>query len=249
VAKIEKKYKQDPILEVICEFQFVPAPRDLTIPGLLYERVKGSFPIKKACQVLNHQIVTQPGKLPEPRVSRIDRTQFWSNDEKAVVQTSDNFVCINHQTPYPTWKGYFPMVQEGLAAYMEAAGNPAIKSIGLRYINKIDVPERPMHMADYFALHIGFPEGLETDYDDFSLALTIPGTETGSFTRVQLSSAPRPEGLELQRVILDLDHRVTYAQPAGKDTALDRVDKSHMQLRDMFESFITAKTRRIFGRP
>ena len=41
-------YANAPLLEAICELRFVPgAPWDWTIPGVLYERVKGEFPSKR----------------------------------------------------------------------------------------------------------------------------------------------------------------------------------------------------------
>jgi len=43
-----KKYKNPPIVEALCEFQFVPGqPWDITIAGMLYERIKDEFPIKQ----------------------------------------------------------------------------------------------------------------------------------------------------------------------------------------------------------
>lgn len=43
-----RKYRNPPLIEALCEFQFVPTqPWDLTIPGFFYEKVKNDFPAKQ----------------------------------------------------------------------------------------------------------------------------------------------------------------------------------------------------------
>lgn len=43
-----RKYKHPPIVEALCEFQFIPSqPWDITIPGLLYDRINSEFPVKQ----------------------------------------------------------------------------------------------------------------------------------------------------------------------------------------------------------
>jgi len=42
---VSRKYTNPPILEALCEFQFVPSqPWDMTIPGFLYEKINHEFP-------------------------------------------------------------------------------------------------------------------------------------------------------------------------------------------------------------
>jgi len=44
-----KKYAKPPIVEAVCEFRLTHDTRwDLTVPGLLYEKLKASFPQKEA---------------------------------------------------------------------------------------------------------------------------------------------------------------------------------------------------------
>ena len=43
-----RRYKNPPIVEALCEFEFISSqPWDLTIPGLIYEKVKDEFPDKR----------------------------------------------------------------------------------------------------------------------------------------------------------------------------------------------------------
>ena len=43
-----RKYNNPPLIEALCEFQFIPTePYDSTIPGLFYTQIKGDFPEKQ----------------------------------------------------------------------------------------------------------------------------------------------------------------------------------------------------------
>ena|SRR5215207_7513665 len=47
-GRVRRIYKDPPIIEALCEFQFVPSqPWDLTIPGLFYREVKSEFPKRR----------------------------------------------------------------------------------------------------------------------------------------------------------------------------------------------------------
>ena len=45
---MSRRYKNSPIIEAICEFQFEENSEwDLTVPGLVYDRVQNEFPIRR----------------------------------------------------------------------------------------------------------------------------------------------------------------------------------------------------------
>ena len=43
-----RRYKNPPVIEVVSEIRFSPDSEwDITIPGMLYEKIRGTFPIKE----------------------------------------------------------------------------------------------------------------------------------------------------------------------------------------------------------
>ncbi len=49
---MSRKYKNPPVVEALCEFQFISDKSwDLTLPGLIYERVKSEFPVKQQTEI------------------------------------------------------------------------------------------------------------------------------------------------------------------------------------------------------
>ncbi len=109
-----KKYKDPPLVEALCEFQFISEPSwDLTVPGLIYERVKENFPDKHQQIGISMQFrPTEEGveQKVEPNPPRI---QFYKSDKTALIQVAQDLFVINQLKPYPTWGNFKPMIING----------------------------------------------------------------------------------------------------------------------------------------
>lgn len=147
---MSKKYSNPPIVEALCEFQFVPGqPWDMTIPGLLYEKIKSEFPVKQL--QMGFGIGLQPKEESLQQIVEMSqRMQFLRSDKTALVQVGPDFLTINHLKPYPTWEEFKPLIIGNLKIYQEVAKPKGFKRIGLRYINKIDFDQHPIELTDYF---------------------------------------------------------------------------------------------------
>jgi uncharacterized protein (TIGR04255 family) len=159
-----RKYKNSPIIEALCEFRFEPGlPWDLAIPGLLYEKVRDGFRTRRQVRAFETSVSASPEGV-EQQVRAIDRMQFLREDEKALIQVGPNMLAVNHLRPYPTWQEFLPLIRGGFEAYREAAGPEGIQRIGLRYINRIEIPGPGVEMEDYFLFYpfVGFAGCLET---------------------------------------------------------------------------------------
>jgi uncharacterized protein (TIGR04255 family) len=140
------KYGNPPIIEVVAEFRFVPSePWDLTVPGLVYDRLREQFPRKRLLKVLEGEAAAEAtGIRQEFRLA--DRMQFLSDDEKAFVQVGPDLLAVNHLAPYPTWEGFVPLVQHGVDTYLSVAHPRGLHRIGLRYINQLEIPGKTVDL-------------------------------------------------------------------------------------------------------
>lgn len=76
-------YAQPPLVEALAEFQFVSSDAwDWTVPGLLYGRIKRSFPTKRALPTVQLQVRTAPDAEPEEVRQGIARMQFLTAHER-----------------------------------------------------------------------------------------------------------------------------------------------------------------------
>ncbi|MBC7233980.1 MAG: TIGR04255 family protein [Chloroflexi bacterium] len=240
-----KQYRNPPIVEALCEFRFEPgAPWDMAIPGLVYEGIRDSFPKRRQAKTFEVSVAAGPGGI-EQQVVTTDRMQFLREDEKALIQVGPNLLAVNHLKPYPTWRGFLPLIRQGFNAYLAAANPKGIQRIGLRYINRIELPGKRVELADYLEFRPFVGERLPQDYGPFIVGIQIPFEASRDFLRLQLASAVagKPETVAL---MLDLDYFLAQPSAVSQDQVFDWIKLAHDHVEEVFEACITERLRQMF---
>jgi uncharacterized protein (TIGR04255 family) len=240
-----KIYRNPPIVEALCEFHFEPGtPWDMTIPGLVYERIRDSFPKRRQAKIFEVAVGTVPEGIGQQLLTT-DRMQFLREDEKAVVQVGPNLLVVNHLKPYPTWQGYVPLIRQGFDAYLAAANPKGIQRIGLRYINRIELPGNRVELADYFEFRPFVGERLPQDYGPFIVGIQIPFEDSRDVLRLQLASLA-VETPGTVAVMLDLDYFLARAGGVSQDEVFGWIEIAHAHVEEVFEACITDRLRQMF---
>lgn len=244
---MSRKYTNPPLVEAVCEFQFnSDSEWDITVPGLVYDKLKGDFPIR---ETLAHtvDVTIQAGAeegIQQHLQAASERIRFWREDKQALVQVGPHLLAINHLRPYPTWEGYLPLIEMAYGAYVEVAQPKGIGRIELRYINRIEIPSPTISLEDYFQFYpyIGpnFPHemgafitGVQLAYDD------------DNALRVQLANAPA-ERPDCSTIVLDLDYFLGIPQGLEIDGTSEWLQVAHDRIEQIFEASITDKLRSVF---
>lgn len=243
---MSRKYRNPPIVEALCEFQFIPnQPWDMTIPGLLYEKINGEFPLKQ--QQMGFGIGFQPkeGGI-EQKVEMSQRMQFYRSDKSALVQVGPDLLTINHLKSYPTWEAFKPLILKNLEIYQAIAKPKGFKRIGLRYINKISFDERPIELTDYFNYYAFIPTELPQMHEAINVRIEIP-YEDGSDRLLLTLASMIPEKPDVLSLLLDLDYIMAVPERIPLDQASDWIEKAHTRVEKAFEACITDRCRILFG--
>lgn len=241
---VGRQYKSPPIIEAICEFQFDPAsPWDVTIPGLVYDQLREDFPQKRQRKIVN-QDTSDTAEGPRTNITMIDRAQFYNESETALIQVNPHFLSVNHLKPYPSWAVFLPLIEKGLDTYRQVATPSAIRRVGLRYINRIELPGGKIELEDYFEFGPCLGANVPQDYVDCIVGVTIPFKDPGGLLRVQLTTqTSTPETIPM---VLDLDHFRIDPKGMAPDAVIDWVDRAHDNVETLFEGCITDRTRELF---
>jgi uncharacterized protein (TIGR04255 family) len=245
---VGKKYRNPPIIEALCEFRFEPGTPwdwDLVTPGLVYERIRETFPKRRQLKAFALSIAAGPRGVEHHEVNP-DRIQFLREDEKALIQLGPHLLAVNHLKPYPTWQEFLPLIRQGFDAYLAAANPKGIQRIGLRYINRIELPGERVELADYFEFRPFVGERLPQEYGPFIVGIQIPFENARDALRLQLASATveRPGTVA---VVLDLDYFL--AQPGGvsQGDVFEWIEVAHGHVEEVFEACITDRLRQMFA--
>jgi len=234
-----EKLKTCPLIETVCELRFAQSvPWDASVTGLLQEQLKARFPVVERPSGKHVEVMLGKGS---PSVHEIEssRTQFFSADKRALIQTDSRMVSANRLAPYEGWEASFlPIIQEMLKAVRAVRPSFELSHVGLRYINGIPLRPDDADLEHYLTILPrlkgrlerplrGFFHRYELAHDDFGAALVLQAglrRETGKTV-----------------VMLDLDCVSLKAAELKTDDAIRAwLERAHACVIESFNASITA---------
>lgn len=241
----KRRYRTPPIVEVVAEFRFVPTSQwDATVPGRIYERLKDIFPLRRPIRHLGFEVQMQPEIVSfHPQFE--EGLRFLRTDERAFIQLHPHRISIHHLAPYPHWEGFKPLLQRGYQTYLEMVASAKLQRIGLRYINRILLPDRESSPSAYFTLYPHIGESLPQDYQAFWVQVLFPFEDGRDALQLRLGRGEFSEE-NPSVVLLDLDYFLAQPEKVSPGNALPWMEQAHIHIRDVFEGVITDPLRRLF---
>jgi len=242
-----RKYANPPLAEAVCEFRLTPdTPWDLAIPGLLYERLRTEFPHRE--QHLFHEVeLTQgPGGLQQ-QIRTTERIFLLSEDRSTFVQVGPRIVAVNCLRPYPGWQHFKPKIETALKALCDELDVKRFERIGLRYINRVGVPNPPVRLEDYFRFYIFLGPDLPQEIGNFIAGCEFSYADGRDVCRLQLTPAVGQHA-DRQDFLLDIDYFLARPGEVERDGALDWIESAHRAVGQIFEGCITDRLRELFQR-
>ncbi len=241
-----KKYIEPPIVEAVCEFRFDPTSDwDSAIPGLIYEKVKDPFKNRRQVKDLLSFELTVGNDNIQQQLLPSDRIQFVREDERALIQVAPHLMSVSNLKPYSSWEEFLPVIRQGFAAYLQEARPKGLISLGLRYINRIEVPETDIKLDKYFRFYPFMENDLAGTLGAFIVGIQTFHEEGRDVLKIQLASgAVEQEGISA--FVLDLDYRLLEAGKIELSGAFDWIDVAHGRVESAFESCLTQKLRDLF---
>jgi len=234
-----------PIIEALCEFQFNPGqPWDMTIPGLIYERIKGEFSVKK--QQMGFGIALQPKKGEfEQKIEMAPKIQFCRPDESALIQVGPNLLVVNHLKPYPKWGVFKPLILSNLSIYNEIANPINFKKILLRYINKFEFPGKSIELSDFFNFYPLIPQKLPQAHGPFNVRVEFNYKDGRDRLLLELTAVPSDQP-DTICIIFDLFYILFMPDNFKINQASDWIETAHEEINAAFNASITEKCKTIF---
>ncbi len=240
-----RKYANPPVVEAVCELRLTPdTPWDMTIPGLIYERLKDTFPNREQ-RLIQEIELTQGPEGFQQQIRTSERILFFTKDRKVFVQLGPRLLAINCLKPYPTWEKFKSQIKKAFENLNEVTEVRGLQRLGLRYINQMVIPASPTELKDYFQFHLFLGPELPRNMVNFIAGCEFAYNDKDR-CRVQLmpTASGGSEGLTL---ILDIDYFL--AQPKGiePEQAMEWIEEAHSKVEEIFEGCITDRLREIFG--
>jgi uncharacterized protein (TIGR04255 family) len=243
------------VVQAACEFRFEPGDAwDMTIPGLIYERLRDDFPLRRQVSDVEALVEPEPKQddAPAPvgtaarlRVSRTEQIQFVRADEKVFIEVKPNILAVHHLRPYPGWTAFLPLIHKGLTAYQSVAKPRGFTRIGLRYINRLAFQGPKVSLENYLDFYPFVGSRLPQDYGAFVNGIELAFDSGANFLRLQLAAA-MPEAEEGEAVVVALDLDYYTGRPSQADEVEGWLDRAHERVQDVFEGCLKDPLRQRF---
>jgi uncharacterized protein (TIGR04255 family) len=241
-------YKHPPLRELTAEFRFRPGePWDPTIPGLLYEQLRGSYPNKRQGRRVEVQTRVVDGQLVPLVRGQSGDLQFISEDGLAGVRIDVDQLAYQRLRPYPGWPEAADRIRRALQSYIEIAGPVAFEQLRLRFVNRIDLDRSSpsLDVAQWLTIGPKVPAGLASSFGGFLVKVDMPEPQRRGHLVISTGIAESSQGETSVGLVLELDF-LSSDPPLGLDDADAWLDGAHGRILDAFELCITDEARRAF---
>ncbi len=242
----ERRYRKPPVIESLCEIYFSDSSWDDTVPGAFYERIKTDYPKKQQKRIQEAQITMGPEQAAASVRQLPPWMQFISDEKHRMVQIAQDLLVVNQLHPYPHFEEWEPEIYRALRIYQEIADPKRMARLGLRYINRVVVPEEQVRMEEYFTVYPNLPGDLSDAHGSFLVRVEVPQADQGHTVLITFGTAPLDPNERGQAFLLDLYDTVDLDAPVQETTLKEQVGQAHENIVMVFENSITDRLRDLF---
>jgi uncharacterized protein (TIGR04255 family) len=173
--------------------------------------------------------------------------QFLTDDEKQLVQVRTTGYSFNRLAPYTSFDDYLPEVQRTWNLYRGIVCPIQVKSIRLRYINRMRLPftESQVSLDEYIQLGASLPEEARLDFVGFLTQYVAVDRESGHQVTAVLTTERQDN--DAVPVIFDNSVAATISVEPDSWSELEDVLRTLRALKNrVFRNTLTAKCLNLF---
>ena len=230
------KYKNPPLIEALCEFRFQKMGMVPNIVlGRLYEQIESEFPTVETHKGIG---VQADDEKPSPSIVLEERTRFINKDKTRLIQVGEGFLVVNQLQPYRDYQSFRAFVREIVDIYYKVAKPEGVQSIGLRYINQIDM-DQFQPLSDIFNIGFTMPSAFRRFPDPFLLQTEFVCSGNRDKLIVILATAQSSNNSK-KSIMLNFDYRLIKPDKINGNL-LEWMDEAHDEIEDAFHACLTEK--------
>ena len=239
-------YKRPPITEAVIEFRVEDA-LSRKVVDQIKDRFLVDYPAPPQQAVLvNVQIENEAATAKLQR--KFNAYKLTSGDGTAVVSLGSQVIATSRFAPYPGWEPFVAEAKRNWDKWKGIAGYRKVTRIGVRYINRIDVPNPkgdPITFSDYLRFFPTVPDFGQLPMESFAINTSAPLQADDCMLILNASTAPSPL-VKAVSFILDIDVSKSANVPQNEDAIWKFVNQVRELKNRIFEASISDQARRLF---
>jgi uncharacterized protein (TIGR04255 family) len=237
-----------PITEALIDVRIkIKEGFDIVRIEALHDAISSQYPDKKARHRLEGRFEFKKGEIPvSVGTETVDGYIFTSGDNREVFQARIDGFTFNRLKPYDKWEAFRDEAGKLWRLFRELM-SPEIVRVGLRYINKFDIPLFPDPLRDfseYLTAAPIVPENLPQGVSSFLTRVVIhnPKIDAAAIITQAFEQIIDPKFIP---IILDID---TFKQKdrIDEEEAWQDLEELRQFKNEIFFSSITERTKELF---
>jgi uncharacterized protein (TIGR04255 family) len=245
----EQPYKRPPITEAVIALTLGEAieARDLDKTDTNFAKL---YPHHPDARNLDVHVLMPPGpELAPDTTIRKDEMghRRSSNDQTQIVILWPTSFVFSQLAPYPGWDDFFDRFVRDWALWKKVVGYRKISRVGVRYINRIDIPITGdlTHYEKFLNLYPRIPDELGSVFA-YGIQAQLPCPEIDGRITINSGSIPSPL-LGHASFIFDQDIYKETNSPQTEDGLYKLLNEIYVKKNVVFEACITDRARELFN--
>lgn len=239
------RYARAPITEAVIELRFAK-PFEKSVVEKAGRRLREEYVYLDNEQVVQLKVAIAAQKS-EVASSWAGVKLSSSDRADSIFFRQTSFVC-SRLAPYTGWDDFFGRTVRGWQVWRKAAGPTLLSRIGVRYVNRIDIPlneQRLVRIEDYLNVVAKSPDDLGQALTSYTMQVVRPlGVE--DCVLALNSGTVEPALIGFVSLALDLDVFREVDLPQRDEDLWDLLNRIRVHKNRIFESCITDQTRALF---
>lgn len=241
-AQIAMDYKRPPITECVVEFRFSDQLEFEAIQKRV-DKFKRFYPNEIQNLEFTGEFSDQGFKGSQQFVG----VRLSTSDELQILMINRTNFIVSQLAPYTGWEEFSRRVRRDVEMFIDHFGRRTFDRVGMRYINRIDIPLEKISVETYLNIYPKVPS-LPGEAVSNAFALTTTQTLADRRLGVTLQSAstesPVPKALSF---VLDIDVFKDVEIPKRTDQIVELLETMRATKNEVFEASITPETRELFA--
>lgn len=241
----ERTYSNPPVVEAFCEVYFTAVEWDTLSHQLFHKEVKERFP------KMEKRMAAPTGTLKSQERTDVKTERFlcFSKEGNQLIQVSSEFLVFNQLVPFLPFHEWGEGFLCAVSKYIGLFSPEEVDRIGVKYINRIEIPQRRVTMNDYFTIYPSLPLGSGNVHGPFLIDCVIPQGTANHILTINFSSMEREEpGEDSQAFRLEFYEQALIEKFLTEDELREQVGIAHSNVVHAFEGSITDNLRSLFDR-
>jgi uncharacterized protein (TIGR04255 family) len=243
----EQPYKEPPITEAVIELRFATAIEPDNIAKVSAD-LKSLYPVQQPITDLRVQLNLPSGPQAGTTAQSIEThgSRLSTGNQEQIVLVWPQMLVCSQLAPYPGWDAFFERFCRDWGVWKRTLGYRKTTRIGVRYINRIDIPATApaVEHEDYLNVYPQVP-AIFPSLMVYNVVAQIPLPDIGCMLTLNSSSAPSPL-LGHAAFIVDLDIFKEGELPQNDDAIYALLNQIRVKKNEVFEACIKPRARELF---